>query len=70
MNFLSVRKPMKADTIEQQVMMVTENIFETIQGSVTHIKRQLLDDGQVYSLQFPGYKWNFKTGGEHNVIFL
>ena len=63
-NFLTVRKPKKADTVEQQVAMLTEEIFDIIYGAEKHIKKDLLTlDGLIYSLKYPGHKWRYLSGG-------
>ena len=53
---------------QDQVDMVTSNIFEIIQGSKKHITKYLINDGYVYPLAFPGYKWKFLHAG--TVLFL
>ena len=60
---LTVRKPMKANSIDDQVKLVTDNIFPIIYGCEKYIRKSLLDGAYVYSLQFPGHKWLFKAGG-------
>ena len=60
-----------AKTLEDQVQMLTRNIFTVIYGCPEHIIRNLLDDGYVFSLQFPNYKWKFNSGGNFNCnIFV
>ena len=61
---VSVRKPNKVDSIEDQVKMVTENIFSVIHGSYKFITRRLLThEGVVFNLHYPGYRWKFLEGG-------
>ena len=44
--------------------MVKENIFGIIYGSYKHIIKDLLtENGVVYNLLYPGYKWKFLEGG-------
>ena len=64
--FFTVRKLCKADTVEQQVAMVTDNVFQTIYGCEKHIKRMLLKEEEcVYPLRYPGHKWKFILGGNY-----
>ena len=44
--------------------MLTENIFGVIYRSYKYITRNLLtDDGVVFNLRYPGYRWKFLKGG-------
>ena len=61
--FLSVRKSAKAKNIGDQLGMLTKDIFKIVYGSEKHMKKQLLDNGLVFSLQNPGKKWRYLTGG-------
>ena len=49
--------------------MLTKDIFNIVYGSEKHMKKQLLDDGFVFSLQYPGHKWRFLTGGNYEIFY-
>ena len=69
MLFLLVRKSAKAKNMETQLQMLTKDIFNIVYGSEKHMKKQLLDDGFVFSLQNPGHKWRFLTGGNYEIFY-
>ena len=58
-----VWKPILMDDLNDQVHLVTEDIFQLICRSRQHIMNQLLcGNGMVFDLSNPGHKWNFLTG--------
>ena len=61
--FLSVRKPRNAKSLEDQVVMVSENIFKKIFRCQTYCKKYLLDGGWVLNMNYEGHKWRFNNGG-------
>ena len=63
-NFVSVRKPRHAKTVDDQVRMLTFDIFSTVYRSVEFAKRYLLEGGFVLNLKYPDHKWKFINGGE------
>ena len=65
----SVRKSAKAKNIETQLEMLTKDNFNIVYGSEKHMKKQLLDDGFVFSLQYPGHKWRFLAGGNYEIFY-
>ena len=65
-----VRKPRNAKTIEQQVELLTQNLFQIIGKSHKNVKEMLLEGGNVLNLHYPGHKWNFLAGGKVTAAFL
>ena len=66
---ITVRKHPKAETIEQQVKLLTTNIFEDIFASEKNIRTFLLDEGGfIYPLTYPGHKWKITEGGTKNIF--
>ena len=56
--FYSVWKPTKACTLNNQVKIVTDRIFDTIELS-KYMKNNLIDGGCMHDLRYSGYKWKF-----------
>ena len=53
--------------MEQQVQLLTRNIFEMIFNREKHIITSLKSEGgYIYPLMYPGHKWKFTEGGEIN----
>ena len=63
--FVTVRKPQKAETLEQQTVMVTDDIFKTLFGADKHMRRILLkEDGAIWLIRHPGHKYIYRIGGK------
>ena len=46
-----------------------DDIFGLIYGSYKHITGKLLtEDGVVFNLHFPGYRWKFLEGGPRHPV--
>ena len=69
--FITVRKPQRADTLEQQAAMVTEDIFKTIYRADKFMKHILLNEnGTIWPLRHPGHKYIYRLGGVIACVYL
>ena len=68
LNFVAVRKPRHAKTVQDQVRMLTFDIFSTVYRSVEFAERYLLEGGFVLNLNFPDHKWQFINGGKRKKL--
>ena len=62
-NFFYSSEETQVDAVEDQVIMLTGDIFKIIRDARKHITSQLVSSkGYVFNLEYPGYKWKYLSG--------